>query len=173
MLFSSFDISECVGLHAHLKMNFLINWTLLRAIFTVNTKKRDFSLAILLQSKSALLINVLCMAVKVRNSDTELCLTWQALQISHKLFRYQNLSQNMKTTVEANGISYTPYSKSVTVRWRCHGPGGKSLASHRGGPGSIPGQSMWTKWHWHRFFFQYFGFPCQYQSTNIPYAIKC
>jgi hypothetical protein len=29
--------------------------------------------------------------------------------------------------------------------------------------GSIPDQSMWdlwwTKWHWDRFFFQYFGFP--------------
>jgi hypothetical protein len=33
----------------------------------------------------------------------------------------------------------------------CHGSGGKTPASHRGGPGSIPGQSMWdlwwTKWH--------------------------
>jgi hypothetical protein len=30
-------------------------------------------------------------------------------------------------------------------------------------PGSIPGQSIWdlwwTKWHWHRFFPEYFGFP--------------
>jgi hypothetical protein len=36
-------------------------------------------------------------------------------------------------------------------------------ASDRGGPGSIPGQSMWdlwwTKWHWDRFFPDYFGFP--------------
>jgi hypothetical protein len=34
---------------------------------------------------------------------------------------------------------------------------------HRGGPGSIAGQSMWdlwwTKWHWDRFFSKYFGFP--------------
>ena len=32
-----------------------------------------------------------------------------------------------------------------------------------GGPGSIPGQSMWdlwwTKWQWDRFFLEYFGFP--------------
>jgi hypothetical protein len=38
----------------------------------------------------------------------------------------------------------------------------KSLASHRGGPSSIPAQSMrdlwWTKWHWDRFFPEYFGF---------------
>jgi hypothetical protein len=37
-----------------------------------------------------------------------------------------------------------------------------SPASHRGGPGSIPGQSMWdlwwTKWHWDMFFPEYFGF---------------
>jgi hypothetical protein len=36
------------------------------------------------------------------------------------------------------------------------GSGGKSPTSHRGDPGSVPGQSMWdlwwTKWHWDRFF---------------------
>ena len=36
-------------------------------------------------------------------------------------------------------------------------------ASHSGGPGSVPGHSMWdlwwTKWHWDRFFPEYFGFP--------------
>jgi hypothetical protein len=36
-------------------------------------------------------------------------------------------------------------------------------ASHRGGPGSIPGQSIWdlwwTKWHWDRIFPEFFGFP--------------
>ena len=35
--------------------------------------------------------------------------------------------------------------------------------SHRGGPGSIPSQSMWDlwwkKWHWDKFFPEYFGFP--------------
>jgi hypothetical protein len=45
----------------------------------------------------------------------------------------------------------------------CNGSDGYSPASHRGGPGSIPGQSMWdlwwTKWHWDRFFSEYFGFP--------------
>jgi hypothetical protein len=41
-------------------------------------------------------------------------------------------------------------------------PGSKA-AYHRGGPGSILGQSMWdlwwTKWHWDKFFSEYFGFP--------------
>jgi hypothetical protein len=45
----------------------------------------------------------------------------------------------------------------------CHGSGGRSPASHSGGPASIPVQSMWglwwTKWHWDRFFYEYFGFP--------------
>jgi hypothetical protein len=44
-----------------------------------------------------------------------------------------------------------------------HCSGGYSPASHRGGPGSIPGRSMWdlwwTKWHWDRFLSEYFGFP--------------
>jgi hypothetical protein len=26
----------------------------------------------------------------------------------------------------------------------------------------------WTKWHWGRFFPEYFGFPCQYHSTGAP-----
>jgi hypothetical protein len=45
----------------------------------------------------------------------------------------------------------------------CQGSGRYSLASHRGGPGSRPGQSMWdlwwTKWHCDRFFSEFFGFP--------------
>lgn len=45
----------------------------------------------------------------------------------------------------------------------CHNLGGRSPASHRVGPGSIPGQSMgylwWTKWHQRRFISEHFGFP--------------
>jgi hypothetical protein len=26
----------------------------------------------------------------------------------------------------------------------------------------------WTKWHWDRFFPEYFGFPCQFHSTGAP-----
>ena len=41
--------------------------------------------------------------------------------------------------------------------WPCHGSGSRSAASYRGD------QSMWdlcqTKWHWKRFFFQYFTYP--------------
>jgi len=43
----------------------------------------------------------------------------------------------------------------------CHGSG-ELLACHCGGLGLIPGQWMldlwWTKWHWDRFFCEYFGF---------------
>ena len=45
---------------------------------------------------------------------------------------------------------------------------------NRGGPGSIPGQSMWdfwwTKWHWARFFSQYSSVPCHYHPTNSRYS---
>jgi hypothetical protein len=45
----------------------------------------------------------------------------------------------------------------------CHGSGGKSPTSHRGLPGSIPGQSVWdlwrTNWHSNRGLSQYFCFP--------------
>jgi hypothetical protein len=30
----------------------------------------------------------------------------------------------------------------------------------------------WTKWHWDRFFPEYFGFPCQFQSTGAPLLEK-
>ena len=59
-------------------------------------------------------------------------------------------------------------------RGPCHGSGGYSPASHHGGPGSIPGQSMWnlwlSKWHWDRFFPpEYFGFPLSIShSTGAP-----
>jgi hypothetical protein len=26
----------------------------------------------------------------------------------------------------------------------------------------------WTKWHWDRFFYEYFVFPCQFHSTGAP-----
>jgi hypothetical protein len=66
----------------------------------------------------------------------------------------------------------------------CHGSGRWSSASHRGGPGSRPGQSMWdlwcTKWHWDRFFSEFSGFslsvsfhrhsPNSYHLGNALYA---
>jgi len=40
---------------------------------------------------------------------------------------------------------------------------GYSPACYRGELGSIPGQSLWDfwwqKWHWDRYFFEFFGFP--------------
>jgi hypothetical protein len=58
-----------------------------------------------------------------------------------------------------------------TLRRPCHGSGGHAAASHRGGPGSIPGQSVWDRWtkrHWDWFLFQYFGFACQYHTATAP-----
>jgi hypothetical protein len=49
---------------------------------------------------------------------------------------------------------------------------------HRGGPGWIPGQSMWdlwwTKWHWDRFFPEYFGFPLSiaFHRCSITWKIE-
>jgi hypothetical protein len=44
----------------------------------------------------------------------------------------------------------------------------RSPASHRVGPGSFPGQSVWdlwwTKWRWDRFLSVFFGFP-----LSIPF----
>ena len=44
----------------------------------------------------------------------------------------------------------------VCLLMRYHSSGDWSLVSHRGGLGSIPGQSMrdfwWTQWHWVKLF---------------------
>jgi hypothetical protein len=44
----------------------------------------------------------------------------------------------------------------------CHGSGGYSPASHRGGPDSRPGRSVWGLWwtvrHCYRVFSEFFGF---------------
>ena len=55
----------------------------------------------------------------------------------------------------------------------CHGSGGWSPASHRGGPGSIPGKSTWNLW-WTKQIGTGFTpsisiFPYHYNSKNAPY----
>ena len=70
---------------------------------------------------------------------------------------------------KAQWLLYVPSALTFKLG-PCHGADGQSPASHRGGPGSITGQSVWdlwwTKWHWDRFFPEYFGFPCQFHSTG-------
>jgi hypothetical protein len=58
---------------------------------------------------------------------------------------------------------------------KCEGKNMKrnyAFASHRGGPGSIPGQSMWdlwwTKWQWDSFSPSTSVFSCQFHSTGAP-----
>jgi hypothetical protein len=51
----------------------------------------------------------------------------------------------------------------VILQRPCQGSGSYLPASHRGGPGSRPCQSMWDLWweklHWDRFLSDFFGFP--------------
>jgi hypothetical protein len=72
-----------------------------------------------------------------------------------------------------------PESSRKTQNGPCHGSDGQSPASHCGGPGSIPGQSMWdlwwTKWQWDRFFLKYFGFPLSvsfHSSIQLLWKMK-
>jgi hypothetical protein len=69
------------------------------------------------------------------------------------------------------------FPKYVLFSW-CHGSGGWSPASHRGGPGSRSYQSMWDfwciKWHWDRFFsrvlrLSFVSIIPPWLSTVIPY----
>jgi len=52
--------------------------------------------------------------------------------------------------------------------------GSQSPAFRLGGRGSIPGQSTWdlwwTKWHWYRFFPEYFGFSLVFIIPSVPHA---
>jgi hypothetical protein len=50
----------------------------------------------------------------------------------------------------------------------CHGSSSLSHGPHCGVPGLCPGESIrdlwWKKWHWYKFYSEFFGFPCQYHS---------
>jgi hypothetical protein len=52
---------------------------------------------------------------------------------------------------------------NTDVQCQVHQSRAMAQAVSRGGPGSIPAQSMcdlwWSKWHWDRFFPEFFGFP--------------
>jgi hypothetical protein len=52
-----------------------------------------------------------------------------------------------------------------------HSSGGKSPASHRGGPGSSPVHVIWDLWwtkcYWRQAFSEYFGFPCQFSFHRL------
>jgi hypothetical protein len=56
----------------------------------------------------------------------------------------------------------------------CCSSGGLSLASHRGGAGSIPGQVTWdlwwTKWHWGRFCPSTSVSPCQFSFHQMLHS---
>jgi hypothetical protein len=60
-------------------------------------------------------------------------------------------------------LSYSQVTRDLRP---CHGASGYLLASHRGGLGSRPGQSMWdlwwTKWYCDGFSLSSSVFPCQY-----------
>jgi hypothetical protein len=76
----------------------------------------------------------------------------------------RNSYGNGVTCIRSPDVNKITYYRNWN-RWPCHGSGrsGKPLASHCGGPGSILGQFMWNlwwaKWHWDRFFPEFFGFP--------------
>ena len=70
-------------------------------------------------------------------------------------------------------------TQSVYITWMhlrqtdsCHGADDKTKTAHHGGMGSIPAQFMWglwsTKWHWDRFFSEYYGFP-----LPVPFHQGC
>jgi hypothetical protein len=61
-------------------------------------------------------------------------------------------------TMQVLPLTWRLYSHQCNL----HCSGGLSPASHCGGPGSRPDQSVWdlccTKWHWDRFLSKFFGF---------------
>jgi hypothetical protein len=71
-----------------------------------------------------------------------------------------------------NNVPYTKFKIMTGLR---HSLGGKSLASHHGGPGSIPGQVMWDlqwrKWQWGRFYLSTSVSPANSHSTDCSAVI--
>jgi hypothetical protein len=68
--------------------------------------------------------------------------------------------------MEANILDTGRFVATISniTAWPCRSSSGLSLASNRGGPGSLLGSVWglwWTKRHWEQSFSEYFGFPCQ------------
>jgi hypothetical protein len=82
--------------------------------------------------------------------------------------RFATVKQQIKFKFSVGMLLGFPLFRTLIVG-PCHGSGGYSPGSHRGGPGSRPAQSMrnlwWTTWCLDRFFSEFFGFPWQYIST--------
>jgi hypothetical protein len=111
-------------------------------------------------------------------SQSALCAAITARAVEHKLRHFQYelpnyingvLFETLIVTqlvkkfllfyIRSNG-QYTSFLFYVTQGLRpCHGWGLQSPASHRGGPGQSMWDMWWTKWHWDRFFSEFFGFP--------------
>jgi len=95
--------------------------------------------------------------------------------VEDEVFHADGKTDMKKLTVAFRNFRKAPNkirTRHENPRGLCHGSGSQWPASHRGGPASTTGQSVWdlrcTKWHWDRFFSEYFGFPCQCYSTNVP-----
>jgi hypothetical protein len=93
------------------------------------------------------------------NSSTK---NLRCFYINHISFS-RNICPSIRFDLAASEILIR--SNVIMFDWPCHGSGGSCPASHRGVPRSRPGQFMWdlwwTKWHWGRFFSEFFDFPCQ------------
>jgi hypothetical protein len=67
-------------------------------------------------------------------------------------------------------------SECVTGRAMAQVVSHRAPASHGGGPGSRSGQSMWDlwwkKWHWDRFFSEFFGFPVNIIPPSLSKLIS-
>jgi hypothetical protein len=90
---------------------------------------------------------------------TKVCIIQNSTSVLTSIERDSTLD----TTVTLIHLQIYSYAEDKAVSRPYHGSCGQSPASHRGGPGSIQGQSTWdlwwTKWCCNRFFPEHFGFP--------------
>jgi hypothetical protein len=84
-------------------------------------------------------------------------------------FRFNRVNRER---LETKSFQEVPFASLIlitlgAVPWLMQLVAGLSPQNPGFAPGSIHLRFAATKWHWDRFFFDFFGFPCQYNSTVV------
>jgi hypothetical protein len=113
-------------------------------------------------------MGVIWLVLRFQNCGMFLELIYRITSNISSRIQYANFSNITHCVKYASYIrSNTLYHYINTTLWLCHSSGVWSPVSRRGGPGQVMWNLWWLKWHWGRFFLEYFSFPCQFSFYQL------
>jgi hypothetical protein len=93
--------------------------------------------------------------------------TWRCTTASHLLLNLKPGIREQPQTSSVHGFTLGTSRVANQEHWL------RSPASHRGSPGQSMWDLWWTKWHWDRFFSEFFGFPVTVDlQTHIIWGMR-